>query len=953
MGIIRYLGNYFNKILDNADDIVETATRVFVTPSEKTQITTNANSIISLEGAYNRRGKVIDIVDNTLAPPTEVLGDRYILDEVGGGVNAAWDGAIINDIVTFDGLVWIAETPDEGWTVYIDDLNKDGVFIDDGSPFWEFREAAITIHNNLTSLQGGTATERYHINVAELTDVQAIDQVFTLAEKNKVGFLTVTQAVDLDTVESDTNTNTSDITGLVSGTKTFDKLAFNTSAGATLTEGQLGWNADAGTVDVARPDGGNISIGQEMILSDRPRNKEGVQINNGEVVYMSGITAGVPEVKLANASNLNARDTIAVCTNDVANEARGAYTTFGAVRDFNTTFGASGDWVYLDTTNGQLTITPPEFPNWIIRVGKIIVSDASVGVIDVNIKNGRGEDLAGFFSGTFREGFNALVTSNGTIVTMSLERKGTGDLTMQFSTGEYILDCTPAQTIALTPGTIAIPQENFVYIPISTKVLTVSTTQWPAEEHIKISYFFVQTAAYVQSDGCLINQNWNDPLFHDGGGHLAHITENIRRRGAVYFSGLDGAGADDYTTSAGASVTVQIGAGVVYQMHNQTIPAKDTSGTDDIHVLNAHATDGGAYYETQNLYDITVDTAGNTLNNKFFNITLISVGNKGGEYSPILVNIPGGSYNSLSGAQGDIDGHDVFDIPREFVLESSTAVLVCRLTFRKTGGTWAYQSTVNLRGKNPTTASGGGTGGVTTEFSDSQFAVYNNIDPTKIFNVDSSTIATSTTRTMTMPDSDVDLGDIATNNAKVSNVTTNLSNGSKTATTYDVNSSDGTNVTLVEADTTNAGLLGSDKWDEIVANTAKVSGLWQDSGTLVTLISTDANKDLQLDALFKTTRGRVRNVTIVNSATYDLLETDDILHVAYTATGEVTSLTLPTAQTIAGRVIVIKDSGNATTNPITVDTEGSAEIDGGFDFDLDVDYDFVTLYCDGTDWFVI
>ena len=57
----------------------------------------------------------------------------------------------------------------------------------------------------------------------------------------------------------------------------------------------------------------------------------------------------------------------------------------------------------------------------------------------------------------------------------------------------------------------------------------------------------------------------------------------------------------------------------------------------------------------------------------------------------------------------------------------------------------------------------------------------------------------------------------------VSNVSTNLSLGTKTATTMNVNSSDGNNATLVEADTTNAGILGSDKWDEIVANTAKVS----------------------------------------------------------------------------------------------------------------------------------
>jgi len=58
------------------------------------------------------------------------------------------------------------------------------------------------------------------------------------------------------------------------------------------------------------------------------------------------------------------------------------------------------------------------------------------------------------------------------------------------------------------------------------------------------------------------------------------------------------------------------------------------------------------------------------------------------------------------------------------------------------------------------------------------------------------------------------------NTLKDTNVSTDLSAGARTATTIKVDSSDGTDATLVEADTTNAGILGSDKWDEIVANTA-------------------------------------------------------------------------------------------------------------------------------------
>ncbi len=54
---------------------------------------------------------------------------------------------------------------------------------------------------------------------------------------------------------------------------------------------------------------------------------------------------------------------------------------------------------------------------------------------------------------------------------------------------------------------------------------------------------------------------------------------------------------------------------------------------------------------------------------------------------------------------------------------------------------------------------------------------------------------------------------------------TNLSTGTVTSTTYDINSDSGTDVTIVEATSSTAGLLGSTKFDEIVANTAKVTNV--------------------------------------------------------------------------------------------------------------------------------
>lgn len=392
---------------------------------------------------------------------------------------------------------------------------------------------------------------------------------------------------------------------------------------------------------------------------------------------------------------------------------------------------------------------------------KLYNGQTAIGLNDVlsseNMLN-LGDTFSNFWNGTILESFDAVATSDGATVTMNIALsvvEDTTDLTMVFSDGMFML---APSSITLTPGSSSSPQGNWIYIPRTTKVLTKSTSGWPSAEHIKIGFFYIQSASDVQTYGALVNQNWNDHTQTEAGvgakqGHLSHITERIRTQSALYFSGIDGNGSDDYTTSAAGSVTVQWTSGIVYQLHRHIVTAVDTSGTDDIYVVNANAVDGGSYYRTQNLYDITVDTTGTTLTNKFFNVVLWGVANKTGQYNPVMVNIPTGSYNVLADAQNDVSGYDVFDIPREFNLDSSTGFLICRLTFRKLGGTWVYQSTVDLRGQTPLTATGGA-GAAISDFADNQFSVFNVADNTKILELDVSGLTTGTTRTLTIPDQD-------------------------------------------------------------------------------------------------------------------------------------------------------------------------------------------------------
>jgi hypothetical protein len=360
-----------------------------------------------------------------------------------------------------------------------------------------------------------------------------------------------------------------------------------------------------------------------------------------------------------------------------------------------------------------------------------------------------------FFNGTFVETLDADISEAGGVVTLSLQQEGTGDLTMRFSDGFSILDCTPAATIALTVGGDDSPQANYIYILKSTKVLTKSTTEWPATEHIKVGYYLVPSAAFVAAGGgarCYIQQQWNDHrMGTDNMGHMAHMAERERLTRARYFSGIDPAGTTSYLTIVGATVDYKATSGVIFQMHAHASAAVDTSGGDEVLVVNWPDVEG-AYHNITNLFDIVEDSGGNPIgNNKWFNLVIWGVANKSGTYEPAMINLPSGFYNTQASAEQDISGFDNFDLPREFDLESSTAFLIARLTIKKQAGTWTFGSVVDLR-RGDLLGARGGASSPETEFADNTFNIFDATDNTKVVEFQLDQVATGTTRTLTVPD---------------------------------------------------------------------------------------------------------------------------------------------------------------------------------------------------------
>jgi hypothetical protein len=541
-----------------------------------------------------------------------------------------------------------------------------------------------------------------------------------------------------------------------------EAINFNLTPTVTDSEGYLWWNSTDKTLNLRTDTESVLQIGQESYM--RVLNNSGGTLTNGQIVYISGASTGRPTVSLADASiHDKINHSLAIVTADILNATEGFVTRFGLVRNLNTSGISAGAHIYLsDTTPGAFTDSRPMPPSFPVEIGHVIDVHATTGSI---LFDPRGFGDESFFNGTFLESVDALVTSDGVTITMSLEKEGTGDLTMRFSDGFSTLDCTPAQTIALTAGTIAAPQENFIYIPKTTKVLTKSTTGFPGTEHIKVGYFLVQTAVYVQSYGALVNQNWNDhSVDGNGQGHMSHIAERMRRSGALYFSGINANGAtSSYFTIGVGSVTWQSTAGVVSQMHKHTVPAIDTSTTGYFHVVNDFTT---PYVVGQDLYTaIPNDSTGTALgNNRYFAIIVWGVANKSGEYEPLMISLPAGTYTSAADAENDVDGYDNWGFARYFNIESSTGYYICRVVFQKTATSWVWQTTQDLRGISPfTTGAAGGTGGAVTpltDFSDASFTWFNATDATKIVDVDLSGLTTASIRTLTMPDNDITIAGI-------------------------------------------------------------------------------------------------------------------------------------------------------------------------------------------------
>lgn len=223
---------------------------------------TNWTELVTAEmlAGHNRLRKVIRMT-NTEPTSGMVAGDRYIINSAPTGTN--WSSHP-NHIATYGASGWSYVIPEEGTVVYVDEDNKDALFIDDGTPHWELRAVAVFDHNSLTGIQGGTAgasPEFYHLTAAQRTALHSHANTSVLDLITDVdGILYYNSAKVGDVLP--TATATGDMVVYLAGTGWIRLPTNATGSPMVLTSdatGNVGWgSATASLPDTI--DGGNLDL---------------------------------------------------------------------------------------------------------------------------------------------------------------------------------------------------------------------------------------------------------------------------------------------------------------------------------------------------------------------------------------------------------------------------------------------------------------------------------------------------------------------------------------------------------------------------------------------------------------------------------------------------------------------------------------------------------------------
>lgn len=281
--------------------------------------------------------------------------------------------------------------------------------------FYKLRQSlSLLQHNELESIQGGTAGQYYHLTSSEYTGTGTGDFV---------------------------RENNPDIIS-----PNVDNINFDTSITNAPAEGQLEWNADDGTLDIGMIGGQVVQqIGMEQFYYAKAQST----ISDGQCIMAVGTVGNSGKIICAPSQGLGVDDGIfvmGIATENIATNDFGYITAFGLVRGVNTTGASVGEsWVdgdvlyYNPAYTGGLTKVKPDATLYPVVVVALVINAASNGSVFVRPSVIYGTPISGsskIYEPMVIPGFDTNVTYVGSASVPNFVTTATGDIMMAWG-GEY------------------------------------------------------------------------------------------------------------------------------------------------------------------------------------------------------------------------------------------------------------------------------------------------------------------------------------------------------------------------------------------------------------------------------------------------------------------------------------------------------------------------------------
>lgn len=128
----------------------------------------------------------------------------------------------------------------------------------------------------------------------------------------------------------------------------------------------------------------NLVLGRDNVFI--AKNTSGSDITKGQVVRVTGSTGNVPNIGLAKGDSASTLPAIGIALDTIGNNNFGQVMKLGILASFNTSAFSTGDQVWVSTTTaGALQNTRPASPNYVQRVGSVLVDGVGNGSLLITI----------------------------------------------------------------------------------------------------------------------------------------------------------------------------------------------------------------------------------------------------------------------------------------------------------------------------------------------------------------------------------------------------------------------------------------------------------------------------------------------------------------------------------------------------------------------------------------